>query len=127
MSDALRIAVLLALPLLLTASCGSPTAPTSTGLAGTVLRGPTTPVCATNQPCEAPFRAGFVVQRGSTRSATFQSDEQGHFEVRLSPGTYVVIPDDNAPIISPKSQTKEVTVGESGLTLVELHFDTGIR
>ena len=127
MPNPMRPPAFLALPLLLAASCGSPTAPTSTGLAGTVLRGPITPVCAANQPCEAPFKAGFVVQRGTARAATFQSDEQGHFEVHLSPGTYVVVPDDNAPIISPKSQTKEVTVGQSGLTLVELHFDTGIR
>jgi hypothetical protein len=113
--------------MLLAAGCGSPTAPTTTGLAGTVLRGPTAPVCAFNQPCEAPFSAGFSVQRGTTRVAAFQSDAQGHFDVRLAPGNYVVVPDADAPIISPKSQTKEVTVGPSGLTMVELQFDTGIR
>jgi hypothetical protein len=112
---------------LLTASCGSPTAPTNTGLAGTVYRGPVAPVCVLSQPCEAPFKAGFTVQRGTTRIATFQSDEQGHFEVRLSPGSYVIVPDADAPIISPKSQTKDVTAGATGLTMVDLHFDTGIR
>jgi len=118
---------LIAALLLVIAGCGSPAAPTTTGLAGTMLRGPVAPVCAFNQPCEAPFGAGFSVQRGSTRVAAFQSDAQGHFEVRLSPGNYVVIPDADAPIISPKSQTKEVTVGPSGLTMLDLHFDTGIR
>jgi hypothetical protein len=113
--------------LLATAGCGSPTAPLATGLAGTVWRGPVAPVCAFNQPCEAPFSAGFSVQRGSTRITAFQSDAQGHFEVRLSPGDYVVVPDADAPIISPRSQTKEVTVGPSGLTMVDLHFDPGIR
>lgn len=112
---------------LLTARCGSPTAPTTTGLAGTVYRGPVAPVCVFNQPCEAPFKAGFTVQRGTTRIATFQSDEQGHFEVRLSPGSYVIVPDADAPIISPRSQTKDVTAGATGLTMVDLHFDTGIR
>jgi hypothetical protein len=109
------------------ASCGSPTEPTTTGLAGTVYRGPVAPVCAFDQPCEAPFSAGFSVQRGTTRVAAFQSDAQGHFEVRLSPGNYVVIPEGDAPIISPKSQTKEVTVGPTGLTMIDLRFDTGIR
>jgi hypothetical protein len=110
-----------------TAGCGSPTAPITTGLAGTVWRGPTAPVCAFNQPCEAPFSAGFSVQRGTSRVAAFQSDAQGHFELRLSPGNYIVVPDTAAPIISPKSQTKEVTVGANGLTMIDLHFDTGIR
>ena len=92
-----------------------------------MFRGPIAPVCAVNQPCEAPFKASFSVQRGATRVTAFQSDEQGHFEVRLSPGSYVVVPEADAPIISPQLQTKEVTVGTSGLTMVELHFDTGIR
>ena len=124
----MRTAAILALPVLLcAAACGSPTSPTSTGVAGTVFRGPVAPVCMVNQPCEAPFKASFSVQRGTTRVTAFHSDEQGHFEVRLSPGTYVVVPEADAPIISPQSQTKEVTVGASGLTMVELHFDTGIR
>ncbi len=84
-------------------------------------------MCAFGQPCEAPFSAGFTVQRGTSRVAAFQSDAQGHFEVRLSPGNYVVVPDGDAPLFSPKSQTKEVTVGPTGLTMIDLHFDTGIR
>jgi len=124
----MQTAGILALPVLLwAAACGSPTAPTSTGVAGTVFRGPVAPVCAVNQPCEAPFKASFSVQRGTTRVTSFQSDEQGHFEVRLSPGSYVVVPEADAPIISPQSQTREVTVGTNGLTMVDLHFDTGIR
>jgi hypothetical protein len=124
----MRTAAILALALaLFTAACGSPTAPTATGLAGTVLRGPIAPVCTLNQPCDAPFKAGFTVQRGATLVAAFQSDEQGHFEVRLAPGTYIIVPDADAPIILPKSQTKEAAVGQNGLTIVDLRFDTGIR
>jgi hypothetical protein len=108
-------------------ACGSPTEPTSTGLAGTVLRGPTQPVCQTNQSCEAPFSAGFSVLRGMTRTASFRSDPQGHYEVHLSPGPYTIVPDDDAPMMAPKSQAKAVTVGPSGLTMADLHFDTGIR
>jgi hypothetical protein len=119
----LRLAALL----LLTAACGSPTEPVTTGLSGTVLRGPIAPVCVIALPCEEPFSAGFTVQRGTTRVAAFKSDPQGHFEVRLAPGTYVIIPAADAPIISPSAQSKQLTVGTAGLTTIELHFDTGIR
>jgi hypothetical protein len=112
---------------LVTGSCGSPTEPVTTGLAGTVFRGPISPVCVLYLPCEEPFSAGFTVQRGATRVATFKSDAQGHFEVRLPPGAYVVIPAADAPIISGSAQTREVTVGSAGLTTVAFHFDTGIR
>jgi hypothetical protein len=113
--------------LLATLSCGSPAAPSDTGLTGTVYRGPVTPVCTVSQPCDSAFAASFTVLRGSTRVATFQSDQQGHYEVRLPPGNYTIVPDADAPIMSPKSQTRGVTVGQSGITTLDLHFDTGIR
>ena len=58
---------------------------------------------------------------------TFRSDASGHFETRIAPGTYVVVPAADAPIISPSSQARQVEVGSSGLTTVILQFDTGIR
>jgi len=109
------------------AGCGSPTAPSDTGLAGTVVRGPVQPVCRVDVPCDAPFSASFTVQQGNRVVASFRSDSQGHFESRLSPGSYLVIPGSDAPIISPRTQAKEVEVGSSGLTTVLLQFDTGIR
>ena len=110
------------------AGCGSPTAPSDTGLAGTVVRGPVQPVCVVDPGCsDAPFSASFTVQQGTRVVASFRSDTQGHFESRLPPGTYVVIPGLDAPIISPRTQTKEVQVGSTGLTTVLLQFDTGIR
>ena len=59
--------------------------------------------------------------------AGFRSDAQGHFEVPLARGVYLVVPGSDAPIISPKAQAKEVVVGSNRLTTVLLHFDTGIR
>ena len=108
-------------------SCGSPTAPSGTGLTGTVVRGPIQPVCHVDAPCDAPFAAGFTVKQGTRTVAAFRSDSQGHFEVRLAPATYLVVPDSDAPIISPGTQAKEVVVSTGGLTPVVLHFDTGIR
>jgi hypothetical protein len=109
------------------AGCGSPTAPSDTGLAGTVVRGPVRPVCQVDVPCDAPFSASFTVQQGNRVVAGFRSDSQGHFESRLPPGRYLVVPGSDAPIMLPTAQAKEVEVGPRGLTPVLLQFDTGIR
>ena len=106
--------------------CSNGVAP-STGLTGTVLRGPVHPVCQVNQPCDAPFAANFEVRRNGQQITTFTSDDQGHFTVRLVPGSYVIVPAADAPIMSPQLQTKDVVVGPEGLTSVDLMFDTGIR
>ena len=111
-----------------TVACESSTAPSSsTGLAGTVLRGPTQPVCVANQTCEAPFSSGFTVLKIGAIVAAFRSDTQGHYQIRLPAGGYTIVPDSDAPIMTPPSQTKDVTVGASGTTMLDLHFDTGIR
>jgi hypothetical protein len=93
-----------------------------------VVRGPITPVCRVDVPCDAPFSAGFTVQRAGRQVAQFQSDSAGQFTVYLQPGTYSVVPNADSPLISPTSQAKQVTVGDTGpLTVVRLTFDTGIR
>lgn len=100
-------------------------APTSdTGLTGTVLRGPTTPVCTQNVPCEAPFSASFLVEQNGHAIGQFHSDVDGHFTVSLAPGDYSIVPAPDAPVL-PHAQP--ATVGPSGYTMVTLHFDTGLR
>jgi hypothetical protein len=109
------------------ASAGSSPSPT-TGLTGVVMRGPVTPVCRVDVPCDAPFSATFNVERSGRRVTQFQSDAAGQFAVFLSPGVYTVVPSADAPIISPSSQAKSATVADNGmLTVVRLTFDTGIR
>jgi hypothetical protein len=112
--------------LAMSACSGTAPSPT-TGLTGTVLRAPISPVCGFEAPCELPFSAGFTVQRAGRRVAGFQSDAAGRFTVWLEPGTYTVVPNADAPLISPGAQAKTVTVGDIGLTTVRLAFDTGIR
>ena len=100
----------------------------STGLTGVVVRGPVTPVCRVDVPCDAPFSATFNVERSGRRITQFQSDAAGQFTVFLAPGAYTVVPSTDAPVISPASQMKSVTVADNGmLTVVRLSFDTGIR
>lgn len=112
-----------------TAGCANPAEPTlfGTGLVGTVLRGPVQPVCMPGVSCDAPFSASFGVYSGTQQVATFQSDAQGHFEVRLAPGDYLILLASSSMIIVPSSQPKQVTVGPVGLTTVQLIYDTGIR
>ena len=106
-----------------------PTGPSpGTGLTGVVMRGPVTPVCRIDVPCDAPFSAGFTVEQGSRRVSEFKSDVAGQFTVFLAPGTYTIVPGADAPIISPSRQSKTATVLDNGaLTTVQLMFDTGIR
>ena len=110
----------------LAGACNSPVALT-TGLTGTVSRGPVTPVCQPDVPCDAPFSASFEARQNGRRVASFSSDALGHFSVRLQPGTYVLVPAADAPLIDPSAQTKTVEVGVEGLTSVQLVFDTGLR
>ena len=110
------------------AACSSTAPSPSTGLTGVVVRGPVTPVCRVDVPCDAPFSATFNVERSGRRVTQFQSDTAGQFTVFLEPGTYTVVANTDAPVISPSLQTKSVTVADNGtLTVVRLMFDTGIR
>ena len=100
---------------------------TSTGLEGVVRRGPVQPVCREDEPCDAPFSARFEVRSGERFIAHFRSDAMGHFLVHLAPGPYTVTPDSSAPLLGALWQTHAVVVASTGLTHVELDFDTGIR
>ncbi len=98
-----------------------------TRLQGTVLRGPITPVCMPDRPCDAPFSARFHVLQSAREVAQFTSDDWGRLAVALPPGQYTIVPDAAAPIMSPSSQARGVTVSAEGVTSVRLEFDTGIR
>ena len=107
--------------------CSFSDVPLDTGLRGSVLRGPVIPVCQEDVPCDAPFAATFDVREGSRRVAVFPSDEDGGFEVALAPGSYLVVPQADAPIMNPTMQAQEVVVVPDHVTEVVLVFDTGIR
>jgi hypothetical protein len=109
-------------------ACDQPGSPTvTTGLTGVVVRGPITPVCQIQVPCDAPFSAAFNVEQNARRITQFQSDADGRFTVTLPPGVYRIVSGADAPILSPQSQAKTVEVLSGGLTEVRLEFDTGIR
>lgn len=123
-----RRACLFEVVCVITLGCHSPSAPTlTTGLTGTVLRGPITPVCQIQVPCDAPFSADFAVEQNGNVVSRFRSDQDGRFTVMLEPGAYRVVPAANAPIIFPASQAKTVNVLTGAFTEIRLTFDTGIR
>ncbi|HEX7938689.1 MAG TPA: hypothetical protein VF483_06825 [Gemmatimonadaceae bacterium] len=96
-------------------------------LAGTVVRGPVTPVCQIDVPCDAPFSASFVVLRGSVQAAMFHSAADGSFSVLVPAGTLTIVPAADAPIIDPGQQMRTVAAEPGVTTTVHLVFDTGIR
>lgn len=106
---------------------GPPTAVVSTGLEGYVIRGPVQPVCINGQPCEEPFAATFHVKQDGDPIQQFTTGADGYFLVYLEPGAYEIVPDEAAPLRQPAQQAHTISVGEIGLTLVEISFDTGIR
>lgn len=100
----------------------------TTGLEGTVYRGPINPVEMEGQVNDAPFSALFSVYNLNNKHIkSFSSDINGEFNVMLAPGNYKIIPDKSAPVMGADFQVKEVTVGLDGITRQDLFFDTGIR
>jgi hypothetical protein len=96
-----------------------------TGLQGVIRRGPVTPVCRPDIPCDAPFAGQFLVSKGNRVVAEFTSDSAGRFQVALAPGDYLIAPTPGAPVMP--GQQESVSVPDSGVAVVALDFDTGIR
>lgn len=100
----------------------------TTGLEGTVYRGPINPVALEGQVNDVPFSALFRVYTLKNKLVTsFLSNTAGEFMVMLAPGKYKVIPDKSSPIMGAESQIKEISVNPVGITSLDLYFDTGIR
>jgi hypothetical protein len=97
------------------------------GLHGTVMRGPTTPVCRVGVPCSAPaagVRLRFV--RHHHVAARARVRKNGTYSVRLAPGIYTVFFTPSARIgrgISPY----RVRVLPGPPRELDFWIDTGIR
>ncbi|HZD58142.1 MAG TPA: SpaA isopeptide-forming pilin-related protein, partial [Anaerolineales bacterium] len=77
---------------------------------------------------DQPYQATFEVldEKGSVVT-TFRTDDNGRFEVALSPGTYTLAPETNPNAVLPRASTQTVTVTEGQFTQITINFDTGIR
>jgi hypothetical protein len=98
------------------------------GIRGIVLLGPVCPVeSAEPSPCLTPYAANLVITDSDGNVITrVSSGSDGHFEVLLPPGDYVIQPD-NGPDGNPSSIPQPVTVGPDEFEEVEVDYDTGLR
>jgi hypothetical protein len=122
----MRMVVLVStIALLLTAGAQAAT-PRGT-LTGVVMRGPVTPMCALEQPCDEPAANVTLLftRNGSVLGRTV-TNANGHYRVRLPAGGYLVRrPSAAAP--DRKLDPNRVRVFKAQTTRVDFSIDTGIR
>jgi hypothetical protein len=107
---------------------GAQASPSRGTLTGVVMRGPVTPVCVVEQPCDEPaanvtllfIRNGAVIVRTVTNL-------QGRYRVRLPAGVYSVRRAVVGPTIDRKLEPNRARVYRGRLTRVDFSIDTGIR
>jgi hypothetical protein len=121
-----RTALALATVLAATLAADTGAGPSS-GLYGTVIEGPTKPVCRVDEPCDRPapnLRLRFL--RSGRTVATVRTDKRGRYRIALLPGRYAVrlLPSLRVGgIVEPN----RLTVPRGRFALVDFYRDTGIR
>jgi hypothetical protein len=97
------------------------------GLQGLVTRGPITPVCAIEVPCDAPApHVTLLFSRNDRVLGRVVTDEDGHYSLRLPAGLYIV----RRPVASSidrKLEPNAVRVYAGRMREVDFSIDTGIR
>jgi hypothetical protein len=121
----MRCAVLTASVLAVLAACGAAGGTTTSGLRGTVTRGPITPVCRVGTPCEAPAAKVVLVFRREGRVARTTTDAKGRYRIALAPGTWAVSLTRTG--IGSMVYPRQARVVAHTFRLVDLSIDTGIR
>ena len=107
------------------AACAAGATSPESGLRGTVMRGPITPVCRVDVPCDGPARVTLVFSRSGQVRARVRTSAKGRFRVALRPGRYAVRTAERVGMrpIEPRL----VTVPKGRYASVTFHIDTGIR
>jgi hypothetical protein len=122
-----RVAVIGLVALMTTfTSAGAAVARPVSGLRGLVMKGPTEPVCRSDDPCEAP--AGGILldfRRDGKVVAEVKTTRLGTYSVRLKAGSYaVVVPRHRVGTgLSPRV----VRVPRGRIARVDFHLDTGLQ
>lgn len=127
----MRLARLLVVPtavlvcLALVPGC-SASPPSDSGIDGEVRVGPVSPVETIGAPGSAPYSAELTIRpQGGGRAVRVTSGEDGRFRVNLTPGAYVIEPDQGDPL--PTAQPVAVTVEAHRFSSVVIDYDSGIR
>ena len=135
---ALVTALLATATALLLVACGPPaggatsTQPSqalTSGISGVVLLSPTCAVQAADaSPCVTPYAAKLVItDENGTVVGTVNSGTDGHFEIALPPGNYVIQPANGPNGVPFATSAIPVTVVADDYAVVEVDYDSGIR
>ena len=96
------------------------------GLFGTVVISPSTPVCQAGKPCTAPAaRVRLTFSRGGAVVKSVVTTSTGHYRVVLAPGIYAVRPASRSKLARLAPTT--VTVAQGSARRRDFTIDTGIR
>ena len=97
------------------------------GLDGVVTRGPITPVCVAEQPCDEPAKnVTLLFSRNDHVAGRVVTDGAGHYRLRLPAGVYTVRRPSTAAL-DRKLEPNRVRVYAGRLSRVDFSIDTGIR
>jgi hypothetical protein len=105
------------------AQAAAPTAATTTGVRGVVMRGPIAPVCKAEQPCVAPAKKVVLHFVRQYSSGWTRTDLTGHYLLALAPGSYSL----QIPSARFGYRPRVVTVRASRVAVLNITIDTGIR
>ena len=107
------------------APAGAATVPS--GLRGVVTRGPITPICVAEQPCDAPAKhATLIFSRHGSVAGRTTTDKQGRYRIQLLPGLYHVSRS-VASHIGGGLEPDQARVRAGRFVRVDFSIDTGIR
>jgi hypothetical protein len=95
------------------------------GLYGTVMRGPITPVCRIGVPCDAPAPKVILTFSRASLVRKTQTDQQGAYRIGLPPGIYSVGTNSRPFGQTPRPARVHVRAGH--VDKVVFTIDTGIR
>jgi len=122
-----RIAATLIALVCVTAVAETPS-PSTSGIEGNIVVSPSRPgpIRKDEEPSVAPVgNTQFVVKAGDTIVKTFTTDGEGHFQVALLPGHYVILREGAAPRVGRWSFEADVVAGQ--VTQVNWTADSGMR
>jgi hypothetical protein len=97
----------------------------ASGLRGLVLEGPTSPVCHTDDSCEAPARRVLLQFRRAGKMIEVRTTRSGTYSVRLRAGSYVVTTPRRR--VGTGLTPRVVRVPRGRVVRVDFHLDTGIQ
>jgi hypothetical protein len=121
------IAVTLIALVCMTAVAETPS-PNPSGIEGNIVVSPSRPgpIRKDEGPSVAPvYNTQFVVKAGDAIVKTFATDGEGHFQVALPPGHYVIMREEAAPRVGRWHFEADVVAGQ--VTKVNWTADSGMR